>query len=102
MREYLDKQVQEKKQKEIAEKQIDEKQAKVWQEDTNNFFDNEKKKQDYLKDIYKQHEDVLKSQMDDKNSKKNKKKMNTLELLYNKALMKAAAEEDENVKKTKV
>lgn len=102
MREYLDKQVQEKKQKEIAEKQIDEKQAKVWQEDTNNFFDNEKKKQDYLKDIYKQHEDVLKSQMDDKNSKKNKKKMNTLELLYNKALMKAAAEEDENVKKSKV
>lgn len=102
MREYLDKQVQEKKQKEIAEKQIDEKQAKVWQEDTSNFFDNEKKKQDYLKDIYKQHEDVLKSQMDDKNSKKNKKKMNTLELLYNKALMKAAAEEDENVKKSKV
>jgi hypothetical protein len=28
--------------------------------------------------------------------------MNTLELLYNKALMKAAAEEDENVKKAKV
>lgn len=30
--------------------------------------------------------------MDDKIDKKNKKKMNTLELLYNKALMKAAAE----------
>ena len=28
--------------------------------------------------------------------------MNTLELLYNKALMKAAAEEDGHVKKTKV
>jgi len=28
--------------------------------------------------------------------------MNTLELLYNKALMKAAAEESEHVKKTKV
>lgn len=27
--------------------------------------------------------------------------MNTLELLYNKALMKAAAEEDHNIKKTK-
>jgi hypothetical protein len=55
-----------------------------------------------LKDIYKQHEDVLKTQMDEKNAKKNKKKMNTLELLYNKTLMKAAAEEDKNIKKTKV
>lgn len=40
--------------------------------------------------------------MDDKNAKENRKKMNTLELLYNKALMKAAAEEDQNVKKGKV
>lgn len=102
MREYLNKQVEEKRQREINEKVIDDKQAKVWQEDTKNFFDNEKKKQDYLKDIYKQHEDVLKHQMDDKIDKKNKKKMNTLELLYNKALMKAAAEEDQNVKKAKV
>lgn len=40
--------------------------------------------------------------MQDKEDFKNRKKMNTLELLYNKALMKAAAEESENVKKTKV
>ena len=73
MREYLNKQVEEKRQREINEKVIDDKQAKVWQEDTKNFFDNEKKKQDYLKDIYKQHEDVLKHQMDDKIDKKNKK-----------------------------
>ena len=33
MREYLAKQVEEKKQKEIAEKEIDYKQAKVWQEE---------------------------------------------------------------------
>jgi hypothetical protein len=45
---------------------------------------------------------VLKAQMQDKEDFKNRKKMNTLELLYNKALMKAAAEESENVKKTKV
>jgi hypothetical protein len=32
----------------------------------------------------------------------NRKKMNTLELLYNKALMKAAGEADEHVKKTKL
>ncbi len=40
--------------------------------------------------------------MKDKEDNKNRKKMNTLELLYNKALMKAAAEEDQNVKKGKV
>lgn len=40
--------------------------------------------------------------MDEKDAKKNKKKMNTLELLYNKALMKAAAEEDQHIKKSKV
>lgn len=62
----------------MNDKIIDEKQAKVWQEDTKNFFENEKKKGEYLKDIYKQHEDVLKEQISDKDSKKNKKKMNTL------------------------
>ncbi len=40
--------------------------------------------------------------MKDKEDHKNRKKMNTLELLYNKALMKQAAEDIENVKKGKV
>ena len=40
--------------------------------------------------------------MQEKDDKKKRKKMNTLELLYNKALMKAAAEEDDQVRKTKV
>lgn len=40
--------------------------------------------------------------MQDKEEHKNRKKMNTLELLYNKALMKAAADKADNVKKTKV
>ena len=103
MRDYLAKQVEEKRQKEIAEKEIDYKQAKVWQEDTRNFNENQKKKADYMKDIHRQHEDVLKAQMQDKEAKKNRKKMNTLELLYNKALMKAAAEEGQApVKKGKV
>jgi len=38
MREYLARQVEEKRQKEIDEKKIDEKQAHVWKEDTNAFF----------------------------------------------------------------
>lgn len=40
--------------------------------------------------------------MKDKEDFKNRKKMNTLELLYNKALMKAAADQADNVKKTKI
>jgi len=37
MRDYLARQVDEKKQKEIEEKKIDEKQAVVWKEDTEAF-----------------------------------------------------------------
>jgi hypothetical protein len=55
-----------------------------------------------LKQVYKQHEGILKEQMKDKEDKKNRKKMNTLELLYNKALMKAASSQDEHIKKSKV
>lgn len=102
MREYLARQVDEKKSKEQDEKKIDEKQAEVWKEDTGNFFENEKNKSEYLKNVYKQHESILKDQMKDKEDKKNRKKMNTLELLYNKALMKAASNADEHVKKSKV
>ena len=78
MREYLGRQVDEKHQKQIQEKKIDEKQAVVWKEDTEAFFDNEKQKQDYLKGVYKKHEQVLLAQMQDKNDLKNRKKMNTL------------------------
>lgn len=38
--------------------------------------------------------------MADKEAKKNRKKMNTLELLYNKALIKEAGEDNSNVKKS--
>ena len=103
MREYLARQVEEKRQKEIDERKIDDKQAVVWKEDTEAFNDNEKSKHQYLKDVYKKHEEVLLAQMADKEAHKNRKKMNTLELLYNKALMKAAADNnDENIKKAKV
>lgn len=50
----------------------------------------------------KKHQDILLAQMAEKDAKKNRKKMNTLELLYNKALMKEAADKVENVKKTNV
>ena len=40
--------------------------------------------------------------MQEKEDKKKRKKMNTLELLYNKALMKEVAEHDEHIKKQKL
>jgi hypothetical protein len=55
MRDYLAKQVEEKRLKEIEEKKIDEKQAVVWKEDTSLFFENEKQKEEYLKNVYKKH-----------------------------------------------
>ena len=55
-----------------------------------------------MKDVHKKHEDVLLAQMSDKEAQKNRKKMNTLELLYNKALMKEVAVKDENIKKGRI
>jgi hypothetical protein len=40
----------------MEERKIDDKQAEVWKEDTGNFYENEKQKQDYLKNVYKNHE----------------------------------------------
>lgn len=74
----------------------------MWKEDTDAFNENEKKKQQYLKDVYTEHEQVLLAQMKDKQDKANKKKMTTLDLLFNKALMQKAATENENVKRAKV
>jgi len=50
--------------------------------------------------VNKKHQEILLEQMAQKEAKADRKKMNTLELLYNKALIKEAAEKHENVKKT--
>jgi hypothetical protein len=41
--------------------------------------------------VNKKHQEILKEQIHQKEAKQDRKKMNTLELLYNKALMKEAA-----------
>ena len=102
MREYLGKQVQEKKDKAQKESEIDKLQATIWKEDLNNFKEHEQTKTNYINDVNKKHQDILLEQMAQKEAKANRKKMNTLELLYNKALMKEAAEKHDNVKKTDV
>ena len=64
-----------------------------------NYREHEDNKAKYIKDVNDKHQEILLAQMADKEAKKNRKKMNTLELLYNKALIKEAGEDNTNVKK---
>lgn len=69
---------------------------------SSNYRDHEENKAKYIKDVNDKHQEILLAQMADKQAKKNRKKMNTLELLYNKALIKEAGEENTQVKKANV
>ena len=64
-----------------------------------NYREHEDNKAKDIKDVNDKHQEILLAQMADKEAKKNRKKMNTLELLYNKALIKEAGEDNTNVKK---
>lgn len=67
---------------------------------SSNYREHEENKAKYIKDVNDKHQEILLAQMADKEAKKNRKKMNTLELLYNKALIKEAGEDNSNVKKS--
>lgn len=67
-----------------------------------NYREHEENKAKYIKDVNDKHQEILLAQMADKEAKKNRKKMNTLELLYNKALIKEAGEDNTNIKKSNV
>ena len=69
------------------EDELNQKQAQFWKRDTDEFFDNEKRKNDYIKQVNLKHADILKQQMSDKHGK-TKVKMSTQELLQNKAKLK--------------
>ena len=72
--------VSEKDQRKQMEDELNQKQAQFWKKDTDEFFDNEKRKNDYIKQVNLKHADILKQQMSDKTTKK-KPKMSTQELL---------------------
>eukprot|EP00828_Plagiopyla_frontata_P045177 TRINITY_DN764_c0_g1_i11.p1 TRINITY_DN764_c0_g1~~TRINITY_DN764_c0_g1_i11.p1 ORF type:complete len:503 (-),score=92.71 TRINITY_DN764_c0_g1_i11:67-1575(-) len=69
MRQFLNKQVQEKEQRKKMEDELNSKQAQFWKKDTDEFFDNEKRKNDYIKQVNLKHADILQQQMSDKHSK---------------------------------
>lgn len=98
MKEFLDKQVVERNQKKQFETDLSNKQADFWKHDTNNFFENEKKKNEFIKDLNKKHAGILQAQMEENNKKNRKKqatKMTMEELLQNKQILKELAQNNE-------
>eukprot|EP00825_Cyclidium_porcatum_P038651 TRINITY_DN4527_c0_g1_i4.p1 TRINITY_DN4527_c0_g1~~TRINITY_DN4527_c0_g1_i4.p1 ORF type:complete len:557 (+),score=167.16 TRINITY_DN4527_c0_g1_i4:224-1894(+) len=96
MREFLNKQIEEKNQRVQKEEDINKQQADIWAKDRENYLEHEKQKKDYINFVNKKHQEVLVKQIEDKTSKK-KHKMNAEELLQNKSRLKEIAEKDPEI-----
>lgn len=88
MREYLAKQMEEKKRREDTEKALNDEQAFMWQKDYRNYSEEERRLHDKIAKINKDNQEFLRKQMDEKNQKYSKSKMNKQEFLLNKPLLK--------------
>lgn len=87
MRDFLAKQMDEKKHRENLEKELNDEQAVMWKQDHRNYNEEERRLNDKINKINKENADFLKRQMDDKNAKQ-RAKMNKQEFLLNKPLLK--------------
>lgn len=87
----------EKKQREQSERDQEKRQAELWQNDTQRFRESETDRFKQQKETYLGHQSALLKQIEDEKKRKTKNKMTTLELLYNKALMKQAAQTKDSV-----
>lgn len=87
MRDFLAKQMDEKRHRENLEKALNDEQAVMWKQDHRNYNEEERRLNDKINKINKENADFLKKQMDDKNSK-HRAKMNKQEFLLNKPLLK--------------
>ncbi len=88
MRDYLAKQMDEKKRRELSEKALNDEQAFMWQKDFKNYSEEERRLHDKIAQINRDNQDFLRRQMDEKNQKNSKSKMNRQEFLLNKPLLK--------------
>lgn len=88
MRDYLAKQMNEKKRREDVEKALNDEQAFMWQKDYKNYSEEERRLHDKIAKINKDNQEFLRKQMDEKNQKNSKSKMNKQEFLLNKPLLK--------------
>ena len=97
MRDFYDKQVQEKKEREEYEKNIDKIQAEIWKKDTDTFFAKEKEIKRTIRDCEKNNVKELDKQV--KLGKYDVDKMNQFEKDYNYDLLQKAQEMQQKAKK---
>ena len=90
IRDFYDKQVQEKKDKEQYEKNIDKIQAEIWKKDTDTFFEKEKETQKLIREFEKNNVKELDKQV--KLGKYDVDKMTQFEKDYNYELLQKANE----------
>ena len=88
MREFLNKQMEEKKHRENLEKALNDEQANMWRVDLRNYTEEERRLGDKISKINKENADFLLKQMEDKHGGKTRAKMNKQEFLLNKPLLK--------------
>ena len=87
MRNFLGKQMEEKKHRENLEKALNDEQATMWKQDHRNYTEEERRLMEKINKINKENANFLKQQMDNKTGK-DKAKMNKQEFLLNKPLLK--------------
>ena len=97
MRDFYDKQVEEKKQRELYEKNLDKIQAQIWKQDTDTFFAKEKEIKKTIRDFEKNNVKELDKQV--KMGKYDVDKMNQFEKDYNYDLLQKANEMQQKAKK---
>ena len=73
MRDFLAKQMEEKKSRENMEKALNDEQAVMWKSDLENYENEEKRLNDKINRINKENADFLKRQMDEKSAKERRK-----------------------------
>ena len=97
IRDFYDKQVKEKKERELYEKNIDKIQAEIWKKDTFTFFEKEKETKKIIRDFEKNNVKELDKQV--KMGKYDVDKMNQFEKEYNYDLLQKAQEMQQKQKK---
>jgi hypothetical protein len=80
--------MEEKRSREHQEKALNDEQANMWHKDFTNYSEEERRLHDKINKINKDNQDFLKRQMEEKQIKIGKAKMNKQEFLLNKPLLK--------------
>mmetsp|Transcript_28228 Transcript_28228/g.28024 ORF Transcript_28228/g.28024 Transcript_28228/m.28024 type:complete len:148 (+) Transcript_28228:1224-1667(+) len=86
MREFLAKQVEDKKRRERIEKELNDQQANMWQRDRENYEEEQRRIDNKIKRINQENADFLKRQMEEKEGAR-KGRMDMNEFLMNKQLL---------------